>query len=229
MAVSLAPKSANFTASWFNRIAPSAPTEITMVPPPACASRFSGAGCGTNVCNPVERNGVITFKDNDQHQQHIDHRSHIDLCLALHRLGMGSYDIDSHNVERIVEPDGNVRNEGDIQVAVQPYQIPYRVMLPKKVEAENLLVPVAFSATHVAYSSIRMEPQYMILGHAAGVAARLAVASGKAVQDIDVSALIATLREQGAILEYQPNPHGPALQLFSKLTRPKTRQTAEEW
>ncbi len=135
-------------------------------------------------------------------------------------IGMGSYNSDSHNVERIVGPDGNVRNEGDMQVAVQPYQIPYRVMLPKKVEAENLLVPVAFSATHVAYSSIRMEPQYMILGHAAGVAARLAVASGKAVQDIDVSALIATLHKEGAVLEYHPNPQGPALQLFPKLTRP---------
>jgi hypothetical protein len=135
-------------------------------------------------------------------------------------IGMGSYNSDSHNVERIVGPDGNVRNEGDMQVPVQPYQIPFRVMLPKRLEAENLLVPVAFSASHVAYSSIRMEPQYMILGHAAGVAARLAVESGKAVQDIDVSALMATLRKEGAILEYQPNPQAPALQLFPPLIRP---------
>jgi hypothetical protein len=135
-------------------------------------------------------------------------------------IGMGSYNSDSHNVERIVGRDGNVCNEGDMQVPVQPYQIPYRVMLPRRVEAENLLVPVAFSASHVAYSSIRMEPQYMILGHAAGVAARLAVGSGKAVQDIDVSALMATLRKEGAILEYQPNPQGPALQLFPRLKRP---------
>ncbi len=135
-------------------------------------------------------------------------------------IGMGSYNSDSHNVERIVGRDGNVRNEGDMQVPVQPYQIPYRVMLPRRVEAENLLVPVAFSASHVAYSSIRMEPQYMILGHAAGVAARLAVGGGKAVQDIDVSALMAKLRKEGAILEYQPNPQGPALQLFPRLIRP---------
>lgn len=135
-------------------------------------------------------------------------------------IGMGSYNSDSHNVERIVGRDGNVRNEGDMQVPVQPYQIPYRVMLPRRVEAENLLVPTAFSASHVAYSSIRMEPQYMILGHAAGVAARLAVESGKAVQDIDVSALMATLRKEGAILEYQPNPQGPAMQRFPRLIRP---------
>lgn len=83
-------------------------------------------------------------------------------------IGMGSYNSDSHNVERIVEPSGFVRNEGDMQVAVKPYQIPFRILLPKRAEASNLLVPVAFSASHVAYSSLRMEPQYMIMGQAAG-------------------------------------------------------------
>jgi hypothetical protein len=134
-------------------------------------------------------------------------------------VGMGSYNSDSHNVQRIVGPDGNVRNEGDMQVGVQPYQIPYRVMLPRRAEAVNLLVPVAFSASHVAYSSIRMEPQYMILGQAAGVAARLAIESGKPVQAIDVAALLATLRKQGAVLEYTPSAQAPALQTFPKLVR----------
>jgi hypothetical protein len=123
-------------------------------------------------------------------------------------------------VERIAGPDGNVRNEGDMQVGVQPYQIPYRVMLPKRSEAVNLLVPVAFSASHVAYSSIRMEPQYMILGHAAGVAARLAIASGKPVQEIDVGALAATLRKQGAVLEYAPSAQAPAPRVLPRLVRP---------
>ena len=90
-------------------------------------------------------------------------------------IGMGSYNSDSHNVQRVINRDGFVRNEGDMQVAVEPYQIPYRVLLPKKNEAENLLVPVCFSATHVAYSTLRMEPQYMILGQAAGVAAAMAI------------------------------------------------------
>jgi len=117
-------------------------------------------------------------------------------------VGMGSYNSDSHNVERIVNPQGFVRNEGDMQVPVEPYQIPYRIMLPKRGEASNLLVPVAFSASHVAYSSVRMEPQYMILGQAAGVAARLAIDGGRPVQDIDTAALTAKLRSQGARMEY---------------------------
>jgi len=116
-------------------------------------------------------------------------------------IGMGSYNSDSHNVQRVATPDGTVENEGDMQVPVKPYQIPYRLMLPKRTEATNLLVPVAFSATHVAYSTLRMEPQYMIIGQAAGVAATLALDAGTAVQDVDPSALAAKLRKQQAVLE----------------------------
>jgi hypothetical protein len=121
-------------------------------------------------------------------------------------IGMGSYNSDSHNVERIVDSSGFVRNEGDMQVAVKPYQIPYRIMLPKRPEAVNLLVPVAFSASHVAYSSVRMEPQYMILGQAAGVAGKLAISGGVPPHDISIRTLVDTLRQQGAIMEYVPSP-----------------------
>jgi hypothetical protein len=133
-------------------------------------------------------------------------------------IGMGSYNSDSHNVYRFVNADGNVENEGDMQVAVKPYQIPYSVMLPKKAEAANLLVPVCFSASHVAYSSLRMEPQYMIIGQAAGVAAAMAVKGNKGVQDIDVPALVTKLRESGAVMEYRTAalPAGFFNGLFSK-------------
>jgi FAD-dependent oxidoreductase family protein len=119
-------------------------------------------------------------------------------------IGMGSYNSDSHNIQRVATPDGAVENEGDMQVPVTPYQMPYRMLLPKRAEATNLLVPVCFSASHVAYSTLRMEPQYMILGHAAGVAARMAVRGGIAVQDVETRALTARLREQRAVFEWAP-------------------------
>jgi hypothetical protein len=116
-------------------------------------------------------------------------------------IGMGSYQIDSHNIQRHVNPDGTVQNEGDTEVPSKPYQIAYRVMLPKKGEASNLLVPVAASTSHIAYGTLRMEPVFMVLGHAAGVAARMATESGKAVQAIDARALRSKLKSQGAVLE----------------------------
>ncbi len=116
-------------------------------------------------------------------------------------IGMGSYNSDSHNVQRRPTEDGTaVENEGDMQVRVTPYEIPYRVMLPRRTEATNLLVPVCFSATHVAYSTLRMEPQYMIVGHAAGVAAKMAIQGQQAVQDIDTRALAAKLKSQRVVL-----------------------------
>src|SRR5262245_50187114 len=116
-------------------------------------------------------------------------------------IGMGSYNSDSHNVQRRPTPDGTaVENEGDMQVAVKPYEITYRMLLPKRAQATNLLVPVCFSATHVAYSTLRMEPQYMILGQAAGVAAKMAINGKQAVQDVDTKALSAKLLTERAVL-----------------------------
>lgn len=118
-------------------------------------------------------------------------------------IGMGSYNSDSHNVQRYVQPDGTVQNEGNMEVAVKPYQIPYRVLLPKKKEVENLLVPVCVSSSHVTYSTLRMEPVYMILGQAAGLAARMAIDQNAAVQDIDTAALTKALRGYGAVMEWK--------------------------
>ena len=119
-------------------------------------------------------------------------------------IGMGSYNSDSHAVQRYIAADGSVQNEGLMEVPVQPYQIPYRMMLPRRSEALNLLVPVAFSASHVAYSTLRMEPQYMIIGQAAGVAAKIALDAGVAVQDVDTAKLRDILMKQGAVFVYHP-------------------------
>jgi hypothetical protein len=115
---------------------------------------------------------------------------------------MGSYNSDSHNIQRIVNAEGFAENEGDMQVSVTPYQIPYRVMLPRRADATNLLVPVAFSASHVAYSTLRMEPQYMIIGQAAGVAATMAIDANIPVQAVSPAALKAKLLRQRAVFEW---------------------------
>jgi len=115
-------------------------------------------------------------------------------------IGMGSYNSDSHNVQRYVQPDGTVQNEGNMEVPVVPYQIPYRVLLPKRKEAINLLVPVCVSASHVSYSTLRMEPVYMIMGQAAGVAAKMATEQNLPVQDVNTKRLTAKLHAQGAVL-----------------------------
>lgn len=135
-------------------------------------------------------------------------------------IGMGSYNSDSHNVRRLVNDKGFVENEGDVQVAIKPYQIPYRVVTPKKEEATNLLVPVCFSASHISYSSMRMEPQYMIIGHASGIAAALAIRNNQSVQDIDVAELQSRLKSEGAVFEYGVEHHAEALAVIRKRLAP---------
>jgi len=145
-------------------------------------------------------------------------------------IGMGSYNSDSHNVQRHVSESGIVLNEGDVQVPVQPYQIPYRVMLPKHSEAENLVVPVCFSASHIAYSSLRMEPQYMILGHAAGVAAALAIQKGVAVQSVPVDELQKILLAEGAVLEQGVEIQALALaRIRARFTPPRPASSKAPW
>ncbi len=113
---------------------------------------------------------------------------------------MGSYNSDSHNIQRVALADGTVANEGDVQVPVQPYEIPYRAITPERAQVANLLVPVCLSATHAAYSSVRMEPQYMIIGQAAGVVAALSIEEKVAVQDVPIDQLQKRLHAHGAIL-----------------------------
>ncbi len=121
-------------------------------------------------------------------------------CTKPDSIAMGSYNSDSHNLQRVATPDGFVRNEGDVQVAVQPYEISYRAIVPAEDQTENLLVPVCLSASHVAYSSVRMEPQYMMIGQAAGSAAAMSVHGQIAVSRISVPDLQAGLHKHGAIL-----------------------------
>jgi hypothetical protein len=123
-------------------------------------------------------------------------------------VGLGSYNADSHHVQRVVRDDGSVLNEGDFQVPVAPYAIPYSSLLPKPGECDNLLVPVCLSASHVAYGTVRMEPVYMILGQASGVAAALAIGDKCSVQKVDVKQLRELLKKQKAVLSLAGTPGG---------------------
>ncbi len=108
-------------------------------------------------------------------------------------VGWAAYTMDSHNCDRHVT-GGMVRNEGNVEIGgFGPYPISYRAITPKRGEADNLLVPVCLSASHIAYGSIRMEPVFMVLGQSAAIAAVMAIDGAVAVQDVDAAKVLAKL------------------------------------
>lgn len=119
-------------------------------------------------------------------------------------IGLGYYKVDIYPNRLVVLDDGTLAQEGDLWVAVSPgpYKIPYGAIIPKENECKNLLVPLCMSASHIAYSSIRMEATYMVLGESAGIAAALAVKENKPVQEIDRNELTLMLKKRGQILEW---------------------------
>jgi hypothetical protein len=126
-------------------------------------------------------------------------------------IAVSSFPIDSHDCQRIASPDGKtVVNEGTIfpvrmpgRKHGYPYHVPFRSILPLAEECENLIVPVALSCTHVAISSIRVEPTWMILGQSAGIAAALASKddTNAPVQSLPYPILRARLLAQGQVLD----------------------------
>lgn len=99
-------------------------------------------------------------------------------------IGMCSYSIDCHTVSYFVTEDGTIGREGGLMVGASPYAISYGSIVPVEGECENLIVPTALSASHVAYASIRMEPSFMILAQSAGTAAVMAADAGIPVQAV---------------------------------------------
>ncbi|MBB5787898.1 FAD-dependent oxidoreductase [Jiangella mangrovi] len=120
-------------------------------------------------------------------------------------IALASYTMDSHNCARVVV-GGFARNEGDVQVPpAGPYGISYRAIVPQRGECTNLLVACAISASHIAFGSARMEPVFMATGHAAAVAADLALSGGVAVQDVHYPTLRQRLRADGMVITWPPN------------------------
>ena len=118
--------------------------------------------------------------------------------------GLAAYTMDSHNCRRIVM-GGRVKNEGNVEVGgFTPYPISYRSIVPRERECANLLVPVCLAASHIAYGSIRMEPVFLVLGESAALAAALALASRRPVQDVPYRTLRKKLEQAQQILEWTP-------------------------
>ncbi|MBU0617039.1 MAG: FAD-dependent oxidoreductase [Planctomycetes bacterium] len=120
-------------------------------------------------------------------------------------VGLAAYTMDSHNVQRYVDENGHVRNEGDVQVGgFPPYPISYRAIVPQRAQCTNLLVPVCLSASHIAFGSIRMEPVFMVLGESAATAAVQALDADVDVQAIDYEELSKRLAADGQVLGWPP-------------------------
>jgi hypothetical protein len=125
------------------------------------------------------------------------------------------YALDSH-AHRKREP-GRVHLDGFLSHPTAPYTVPYGVIVPKKVE--GLLTPVPVSGTHIGFSTLRMEPCWMALGQAAGVAAAQSIRTDTPLRRLPIEALQAELIRQGAVLIYfrdvtPAHPHYAAIQYW---------------
>ncbi|MBR4938765.1 MAG: FAD-dependent oxidoreductase [Kiritimatiellae bacterium] len=135
--------------------------------------------------------------------------------VAERPVAMGAYGMDSHHVRRLVDAEGNVFNEGDVQVhrdekgnRYPPYPIDFGALLPKRAQCTNLLVPVCVSASHIAFGSIRMEPVFFALGQAAGTTAVLALKADCDVQDVNYVELRRRLISDGQVLGISSGSEG---------------------
>jgi len=116
-------------------------------------------------------------------------------------IHIGSHFIDSHHVTRYAYDKDHIINEGRIWQKGVCFDIPYQAILPKKQECENLLVPVSVSASNVAFCAIRLEPTWMHLGEAAGIAAALAINNKQSVQWISIPELQEKIMARGIPLD----------------------------
>ncbi len=124
--------------------------------------------------------------------------------IAEDPVGLAAYGMDSHQVQRYVDANGFVQNEGNVEASVPaPYPISYRSIVPKKEECTNLLVPVCVSSTHIAFGSIRMEPVFMVLGQSAATAASLSIDNNTDVQNVNYSSLKSILLKDKQVLQHQ--------------------------
>ncbi len=124
------------------------------------------------------------------------------LAVAQDVIGLGAYQMDSHPIQRYVDLNGYVKNEGNVEAHVDaPFPISYKSIIPKKSEVTNLFIPVCLSSSHIAYGSIRMEPVFMVLGQSAAIAASIAIDKNVQTHEVPYLELRAALIKSHQILE----------------------------
>ncbi|MCX6623493.1 MAG: FAD-dependent oxidoreductase [Acidobacteria bacterium] len=111
-------------------------------------------------------------------------------------IAIGHYAIDSKPVRQKLDASTPEKGNGDFFLAAvtTPFQVPYGAIVPKNVE--GLLVPVAMSATHVAFSAVRMDPTWMAMGQASGVAAVLSIRDNVNPRQVEVEKIQRELLRQ---------------------------------
>lgn len=169
-----------------------------------------------------EANGIGLHKDEFQDNHHLPYQLYVREARRMRgeyvvrqqdvqddrrkddSIGISSHFIDSHHVQRLAVSENEFVNEGRIWRLGYAYQIPYRSLLPKAEQAENLIVPAAASFTHVAFCTLRLESVWMITGHAAGVAAAMAAKDNLTFHNLPVGKLQDRLREQKQVVDFIP-------------------------
>jgi hypothetical protein len=122
--------------------------------------------------------------------------------VAQDVIGLGAYQMDSHPIQRYVDVNGFVKNEGNVEAHVDaPFPISYKSIIPKKSEITNLFIPVCLSSSHIAYGSIRMEPVFMVLGQSAAIAASIAIDKNVQIQEVFYPELRAELIKNNQVLK----------------------------
>lgn len=116
-------------------------------------------------------------------------------------VALASYPLDSHGVTLYVDENGVLHRERGFFVGAKPFPISYRALCPRSGECVNLLVVSCLSVSHAAYGSVRMEPVFMMVGHAAGAAACLAIDRNVAVQAVPYTPLRERLLAEKQILD----------------------------
>ena len=110
-------------------------------------------------------------------------------------IAVGSYTLDSKPA-LFVFANNTFARDRSIMFRAPMYEIPLSAML-SKAGPKNLIVSVGLSASPAAYSSIRMEPQFIQLGQAAGIAAALASNQDGTINDSLATAVRSRLAMTG--------------------------------